>query len=150
MQALRRLGRIEAVSTVYRTEPVGYRDQPEFWNLVVRLATSLPPGALLHETSRIEEAAGRLRPFLNSPRTLDIDILIYDDVVRDEPWLTIPHTRMAMRAFVLVPLAELDPDLRHPRTGERVADMAAAAGTAGVEPLFPGDRLLVDDDNRET
>lgn len=104
----------------------------------------------MHETSRIEEAAGRLRPFLNAPRTLDIDILIYDDVVRDEPWLTIPHTRMAMRAFVLVPLAELDPDLRHPRTGERVADMAAAAGMAGVEPLFPGDRLLVDDDNRET
>lgn len=145
MKALAGLGRIEAVSHVYRTEPVGYREQPDFWNLVVRLATPLPPGALLQATSQIEAAAGRQRPFPNAPRTLDIDVLLYDDVVRDEPWLTIPHPRLRERAFVLAPLAELDPDTRHPVTGERLADLAAAVGRGGIEMLFPGERLLQDD-----
>ncbi len=146
LRALERLGRIEAVSTVYRTEPVGYREQPDFWNLVVRLATTMPPGALLEATSRIEEAEGRRRPFPNAPRTLDIDLLLYGDVVRDEPWLTLPHPRLKERAFVLAPLAELDPERTHPVTGERLADLAAAVGAAGVEPLFPGERLLLDDE----
>ena len=146
LRALGRVGHIEAVSTVYRTEPVGYQEQPDFWNLVVRIATTLPPGALLEAISRIEDAEGRQRPFLNAPRTLDIDLLLYGDVVRDEPWLTIPHPRLAQRGFVLAPLAELDPERRHPLTGERLADMAAAVGTAGLEPLFPGERLLRDDD----
>ena len=65
----------------------------------MRIATTLPPGALLEAISRIEDAEGRQRPFLNAPRTLDIDLLLYGDVVRDEPWLTIPHPRLAQRGF---------------------------------------------------
>ncbi len=135
---------------MYRTEPVGHREQPDFWNLVVRIATTLPPGALLEATSGIEEAEGRRRPFPNAPRTLDIDLLLYDDVVRDEPWLTIPHPRLPERGFVLVPLAQLDPDRRHPVTGERLADMASRVGSAGMEPLFPGEHLLRDEENTGT
>ncbi|HEX9108793.1 MAG TPA: 2-amino-4-hydroxy-6-hydroxymethyldihydropteridine diphosphokinase [Longimicrobiales bacterium] len=145
LAALARLGRIEAISTVYRTEPVGFLQQPDFWNLVVRLATSLEPAALLAAAHGIEAAAGRTRPFRDAPRTLDIDLLLYDDLVLTQPGLRLPHPRLRERAFVLAPLAELDPELAHPATGERVRDLAAAlAGAPGsrVEPLFPGAQLL--------
>lgn len=115
----------------------------------MRLATALEPGTLLAATSRIEEAEGRRRPYPNAPRTLDIDLLLYGDIVRDEPWLTIPHPRLRERGFVLAPLAELDADRLHPVTGERLGDLAAAVGTAGLEPLFPGERLLLHDDKTE-
>ncbi len=145
LAALARLGTIQAISTVYRTEPVGFLQQPDFWNLVVRLATPLEPAALLTAARRLEDEAGRTRPFRDAPRTLDIDLLLYDDVVLTDTALSVPHPRLRERAFVLVPLAELDPELRHPQTGECMRELAAAAAaTPGsrVEPLFPGTELL--------
>ncbi len=130
---------------MYRTEPVGFLEQPDFWNLVVRLATSLAPAALMAAAHRIEDELGRTRPFRNAPRTLDIDLLLYDDVVLDNPALRLPHPRLRERAFVLAPLAEIGPELVHPETGERVRELAAAvAGQPGsrVEPIFPGSELL--------
>ena len=145
MSALARLGRIEAISSVYQTEPVGFRDQPDFWNLVLRLATTLEPAALLSAAQAIELAQGRTRPFPNAPRTLDIDLLLYDDVVLGEPALRLPHPRLRERAFVLRPLAEIDPALVLPGTGESVKALdAALAGKPGpfVEPIFAGSELL--------
>ncbi|HEX6940035.1 MAG TPA: 2-amino-4-hydroxy-6-hydroxymethyldihydropteridine diphosphokinase [Longimicrobiales bacterium] len=144
--ALRRLGalgRIAAVSSVYRSEPVGHRPQPDFWNLVVELETVLTPEALLREAQRVEAELGRVRSFRNAPRPMDIDLLLYDDGIIDSPVLTVPHPRMMERGFVLRPLVEIAPGLRHPVTGERFADrLARAEGLERTERLFPGERLL--------
>lgn len=144
--ALRRLARIltiEAVSSVYETEPVGFRPQPDFWNLVVQGRTTLAPEDLLWETLRIESELGRRRGARNAPRTIDIDILLYEDRVFSTPTLVVPHPRMMERAFVLRPLAELDPELRHPVTGERIADRLEQGGPfERIERLFPGQDLL--------
>jgi 2-amino-4-hydroxy-6-hydroxymethyldihydropteridine diphosphokinase len=144
--ALRRLGdhvEIEAISWVYQSEPVGYGDQPDFWNLAVRVGTGLEPDALLARMLEVELELGRSRPFANAPRTMDIDLLLYDDVVLDSPSLHVPHPRMLERAFVLLPLIEIEPGLRHPVTGERLSDvLARRPRPERVERLFPGDRLL--------
>ena len=135
--------RIEAVSAVYESEPVGFRAQPDFWNLVVRGQTELEPRALLGAIKEIERAMGRRPSFRNAPRVIDIDILVYDDVVLDLPELSIPHPRMLERAFVLRPLAELAPGLVHPRTGRTIAEhLGSAVGLERAEPVFPGTRLL--------
>lgn len=145
--ALRRLGavlEIDAVSSVYETEPVGYREQPDFWNLVVRGRTALEPFALLAAAQRIERQLGREPSFRNAPRVIDIDLLLYGDLRLVTSKLEVPHPRMLERAFVLRPLAEVEPGLRHPVTGERISERLAAVG-AGLEhaqPLFPGTRLL--------
>lgn len=146
-EALRRLAavlEIDGVSSVYETEPVGYTPQPDFWNLVVRGATRLEPESLLRAVERIERELGRQPSFPNAPRVIDIDLLLYDNVCLATPTLEIPHPRMLERAFVLRPLAELEPELRHPATGERIADrlVALGAGLGRAEPLFPGHRLL--------
>ena len=125
-EALRRIAavvRIEAVSSVYATEPVGYADQPEFWNMVVRGSTDLPARQLLQELIAIETAMGRQRSFRNAPRLIDIDILVYDDVIVVERELQLPHPRMYERAFVLRPLVEIAPGLKDPRTHESYADI---------------------------
>jgi len=108
------LGEVSRVSSLYETDPVGYTDQPNFLNAVVLLKTELEPLDLLAGTSAIEQAHGRQRSFANAPRTIDIDILFYDDRIIAEPLLIVPHPRLTMRAFVLVPLVEIAPDLRHP------------------------------------
>ncbi|MBX6363511.1 MAG: 2-amino-4-hydroxy-6-hydroxymethyldihydropteridine diphosphokinase [Gemmatimonadetes bacterium] len=142
LRGLAGLGSIEAVSTVYASEPVGYRDQPDFWNLAIRMATTLAPPELLAGAKRIEAELGRRPSFRNAPRPIDIDILLYGDDVVASDALQIPHPRLLERAFVLRPLAELDPGLRHPVTGERLADRLHAPGLERTEPLFPGARLL--------
>lgn len=114
-QAVQDLGRLPQtrlvrVSSLYRTAPVD-SSGPDYINAVAEVVTSLTPHALLAELQRLELAAGRERPYLNAPRTLDLDILLYDDLTLDSPTLTIPHPRMATRAFVLVPLAEIAPQL---------------------------------------
>lgn len=114
-QAVQDLGRLPQtrlvrVSSLYRTAPVD-SSGPDYINAVAEVATSLTPHALLAELQRLELAAGRERPYLNAPRTLDLDILLYDDLTLDSSTLTIPHPRMATRAFVLVPLAEIAPQL---------------------------------------
>lgn len=125
-EALRRISeiaRIEATSSVYETEPVGYTDQPEFWNMVVRCATDLPARQLMQELIAIEAAMGRQRTFKNAPRIIDIDILVYDEVIVADRDLEIPHPRMRERAFVLRPLLEIAPDLIDPQTHESYAEI---------------------------
>ncbi len=130
--------RVEALSGIYETDPVGYTEQPRFWNMVARVATPMPAAQLLAGLIAIEQALGRQRSFRNAPRVIDLDILLYGDVIQQDPGLTLPHPRMGERAFVLLPLTELAPALRDPRTGtlyrellergnfERAARVAAA------------------------
>jgi 2-amino-4-hydroxy-6-hydroxymethyldihydropteridine diphosphokinase len=115
------------VSPTYETEPVDFTDQPWFLNLVIEIETDLSPRELLTATSRIEHELGRVRDIPKGPRTIDIDILLYGDEVIDEPDLQIPHLRMVERRFVLAPLADLAPDLRHPVTHRTVREMLDSA-----------------------
>jgi 2-amino-4-hydroxy-6-hydroxymethyldihydropteridine diphosphokinase len=111
------------VSPFYRTEPVDYRPQPWFMNCVVEVRTELMPLRLLSALHRIEQRMGRRRTVRRGPRTIDLDILFYDNaVIRSVP-LEVPHPRLANRNFVLVPLSDLAPTLRHPLTRQTVAEM---------------------------
>jgi 2-amino-4-hydroxy-6-hydroxymethyldihydropteridine diphosphokinase len=121
VDALRAAGcRVDAVSAVYETDPVGGPDQDPFLNACVRVATDASPHELLRTCLAIEDAAGRVRRERWGPRTLDVDVLRCGDVAVDDAELTVPHPRMAERAFVLVPLADIDPSA------------PPAADTAGV------------------
>ncbi len=111
-------------SGLYASKADGYADQPDFVNAVVKLGTDLTPRNLLSSLLDIEQRHGRVRTFRNSPRTLDLDILLYDDLRLAECGLHLPHPRMHERAFVLVPLAELAPDAELPGHG-RVVDALA-------------------------
>lgn len=126
--------RVLARSSLYRSAPVGYADQPDFINAVAMIETTLAPHALLDAVLGIERAHGRVREFPNAPRTLDLDIVLYGDVVLQEPGLTIPHARMLQRAFVMVPLAEIAPDTVVPGQG-RVSDLAKRVDAASVAQL---------------
>ena len=138
-RAVRRLGdlgTVEAVSPVYETDPVGYLDQPSYLNAVARLHTDLQPVPLLDRLLAIETDLGRVRSFANAPRTLDLDLLLYDLVVLDTPTLTLPHPRLHDRPFVLIPLAALAPTLTHPRLNRPIAALLAALHpTTGVRPF---------------
>jgi GTP cyclohydrolase IV len=126
------------VSSVYETEPVGYKEQPLFLNLVCRIATNLPPEELLHLAKDIETRMGRVPSGqINSPRPIDIDILFYDNKIMETPNLTIPHPRLQDRAFVLIPLAEVAPDLVHPKLGKSIARLANdVKGQKGVRKWY--------------
>jgi 2-amino-4-hydroxy-6-hydroxymethyldihydropteridine diphosphokinase len=123
IEHLAQILQIEAVSSIYETDPVGYADQPRFWNLVLRGQTELSPANLLHKLIDIEKRMGRERTFRNAPRIIDIDILLFGDAVLNEPGLELPHPRMTERAFVLAPLTEIAPDLADPLTGRLYRDM---------------------------
>ncbi|QTA82252.1 2-amino-4-hydroxy-6-hydroxymethyldihydropteridine pyrophosphokinase [Desulfonema limicola] len=106
---------VTAQSRFYRTEPVDYKDQDWFINAVVRIKTSLTPDELLKEINFIETDAGRVRNNLRfGPRTLDMDIIFYDDLIMNSSCLTLPHPRMHQRRFVLQPICDIDPDILHP------------------------------------
>lgn len=122
---LQSLGRVVSRSSLYMTEPVGFRDQPLFINAAVELETPLAPRPLLDELLAIEKECGRDRSAAipNGPRTLDLDILLFDDLVIREPGLEIPHPRLAGRAFVLVPLNEIAPNILDPGSGESVSQL---------------------------
>ncbi len=115
--------RIEQVSSVYDTEPVGNPNQPRFLNLVCQANTGLDPMALLALAKGIESKLGRLPGSSNTSRPIDIDILFYEDQIIDTPELVIPHPRLTQRAFVLVPLAEITPDLVHPVSRKTVKEL---------------------------
>jgi len=130
---------IEEVSSVYETEPVGYKEQPLFLNLVCRIITSLHPEELLHLAKEIEARMGRVPSFPNAPRPIDIDILFYDNKIVKTHNLTIPHPRLKERAFVLIPLAEIAPDLVHPKLCKSVAELAKnVKGQNGVRKCRGG------------
>ncbi len=134
--AVERLGapglRVLRVSPVYETEPVDYTDQRWFFNLVVEAETSLFPLQLLARVQKIERVLGRVRTVPKGPRIIDIDILLYGAAVVHGAKLEIPHPRMAERRFVLAPLHDLAPDLRHPVTRATVTELLHAASPAVV------------------
>jgi 2-amino-4-hydroxy-6-hydroxymethyldihydropteridine diphosphokinase len=118
---------LTATSALYRTAPVGICDQPEFINAAARIETELAPEALLDALLAIEQRFGRVRTLRNGPRTLDLDVLLYDAQVLDTPRLTLPHPRLHLRAFVLYPLADIGPDLSIPGRGTLAAWLPAVA-----------------------
>ncbi|HEY9075827.1 MAG TPA: 2-amino-4-hydroxy-6-hydroxymethyldihydropteridine diphosphokinase [Anaerolineaceae bacterium] len=111
------------LSPIYETEPWGYTDQPAFLNAVLEAETSLPPLDLLAALKRIESEIGRKPTFRYGPRLIDLDILFYDDLILEADNLVIPHPRLAERLFVLQPLADLAPDLRHPVSGLTIDEL---------------------------
>lgn len=125
--------RVVRHSSLYRSKPVGYADQPDFMNAVAELQTQLEPALLLQELLRLEQRQGRVRSVRNGPRTLDLDLLLYDAAEMNRPELTLPHPRMHSRAFVLLPLAEIAPQARVPGRGS-VADLLNALDTRGIAP----------------
>ncbi|MEM5325526.1 2-amino-4-hydroxy-6-hydroxymethyldihydropteridine diphosphokinase [Paraburkholderia sp. JHI2823] len=117
---------VVAKSSLYRTAPIDAGGD-DYYNCVVKLETGLDVRALLALCQRVEHHFGRERPFRNAPRTLDIDILLYGEAIIDEPDLVVPHPRMTGRAFALVPLVEIDPELVIPGVGPASAFLAAVA-----------------------
>ena len=127
--ALTRLpeSRLLRASSLYRTAPVGIHGQPDFINAVAALETTLSPQALLTALFTIEAQFGRRRDFFRAPRTLDLDLLLFDDLIIDTLQLQLPHPRMHLRAFVMAPLVEIAPDCRIPGRGSAAAWLPAVS-----------------------
>lgn len=126
--------RIASSSRVWETEPVGGPPQPEYLNAVIRVETDRSPHELLEACRTVERALGRVRTERWGPRTIDVDVLIYDDETVDAPDLLVPHPRMTERAFVVLPLLELEPDLALP-DGRRLRELRLE--TSGAQPFAP-------------
>lgn len=130
MAAVSRLGlersvRIVSLSSIYETKPVGRIEQPSFLNAVAKIETGLSPGELLDRMMTIENSLGRIRTVRWGPRTIDLDLLLYEDLILNSPGLILPHPEMTRRFFVLAPLAEIAPELKLPG-GQTPAQCLAA------------------------
>lgn len=123
----------EALSPVYETEPWGFEEQPNFLNQVIQAETDLEPHELLDFLKELEKHMGRQQTIRYGPRVIDLDILFYDDLVIETPELTIPHPNMTKRSFVLVPLAEIAPELCHPVLGIKIRDLLMGMDTSTVQ-----------------
>jgi 2-amino-4-hydroxy-6-hydroxymethyldihydropteridine diphosphokinase len=142
LDGLRCLLHVDAVSPVYESPPFGFSDQPAFLNLVVRAETALAPRQLLVEVKALEERLGRVPTFRMGPRIIDVDILLYDDVLLDEPGLVLPHPGIPDRAFVLVPLLDIDATVRDPATGQPYAAMLDRLDGTTLKRLGNADDVL--------
>lgn len=129
---------MSGLSSVYETDPVGYEEQPRFLNLAAEVRTGLEPSELLHRCQEVENRLGRVRSIRWGPRTIDIDLLLFGDHEIETAELTIPHPRMAERAFVLEPLAEIAPDLRVGRTSiQELLERLRKEGGQGIALYAP-------------
>ncbi len=124
-------------SPVYETPPWGYTDQPAFLNMTLKGETALEPVELLQRLKNLETGLGRQPSVRWGPRLIDLDILFYSDLVLETQGLVIPHPHLQERAFVLVPLADLAPDLLHPVFGKSIRDLLAGVDVSGVKPYEP-------------
>lgn len=127
---------VKARSHWYQTTAIALLPQPDYLNGCVILQTTHPPVVLLNTLLEIEQQFGRVRRERNDPRTLDLDLLLFDDIVLNEPELQIPHPRMVERAFVLVPLAEIAPNWIEPISGKAIAELVQAVDCSGVNQLY--------------
>jgi 2-amino-4-hydroxy-6-hydroxymethyldihydropteridine diphosphokinase len=125
------------VSPIYETPPWGYTDQPAFLNLVLSAETHLAPRPLLAYLKQLENRLGRVPTFRYGPRQIDLDILFYDDFILNDADLIIPHPRLHQRAFVLVPLADIAADFRHPLLEKTIGELLSAVDTQGIHPFSP-------------
>jgi 2-amino-4-hydroxy-6-hydroxymethyldihydropteridine diphosphokinase len=126
-----------AKSPVYETPPWGHTDQPDFLNQVVKVETHLQPLPLLKHLKRLEVAMGRQPSFPKGPRLIDLDILFYDDLILRDFEISVPHPGVHERAFVLVPLNDIAPDLIHPVIGQAVREMLSVVDKTGITPFDP-------------
>jgi 2-amino-4-hydroxy-6-hydroxymethyldihydropteridine diphosphokinase len=127
------LAKVLSESNIYETPPWGFEDQPAFYNQVILVSTYLAPTELLKSLKDMEVRLGRQPTFRNGPRLIDIDILLYDDLIHHSPGLTIPHPRIQERAFVLIPLADLAPDLHHPVSGLTIRELLAQVDASQIK-----------------
>ena len=141
---------VKNISAFYETEPEGYSDQPMYLNMACELNTILSPGDMLRFLKWIEKRIGRQASFRNAPRPIDIDILFYDDLLLDSSELMLPHPRLNERAFVLVPLAEIAPDMVHPVLNLTVTEMLKGVDQAGVRRMDRSLKLRIDRDVQQS
>ncbi len=136
IDALAEFVSITRKSPIYETKPWGYQNQRDFLNQVVSGETGLTPLDLMQQLKTIEQDLGREKNFTNGPRVIDLDLLFYDNLIVETPTLSIPHPRMRGRAFVLCPLADLAPDLRHPIFKKTVRELLAETDQQGISTFI--------------